>query len=286
MSTYRNIEVNLLPPELMPPPQVRTAVILNAVVILGVLTYMLHSVYSILGTVRSELDQIEEAKAEIKRKQPVVAMYTELTDAREKVDKYGRLVSLASVDYIDAPVLLDRLAKIIPAGVYLARISNDKPGPNTKSTVVQVDLVTTREDPALIQATLDAFKRDGIFRDCYLRGAEMHKESISGQLPNFGIDWTASGPDVPQSIDVKKYEFIVMANVPKMMDTGGLPVISDQSVFLADIEFHTPPPEDEENAKSKAERARKGSKARKPGTKEPEAEAANAPEGVKPVGVN
>jgi hypothetical protein len=270
----------------MPPPQVRTAVILNAAIILGVITFILLQTYTTLGKIKSEREAIEDAERVIAAKQPVVAMYTELQDVQEKVDKYGRLVSLASVDYIDAPVLLDRLAKIIPAGVYLSRISNEKPGPNSTSTVVQIDLITTKQEPELMQATLNAFKRDSIFGDCFLRSAEMRKESISGQLPSFGVDWQASGPDVPQSIDVGKFEFIVMANVPKMMNTGGLPVVSDQSVYLADVEFKTPPVEADEDAKGRAERLRSESKARKPGASAPEAEAANAPEGVKPVEVN
>jgi hypothetical protein len=285
MSNYRNIEINLLPPELMPPPAVRTLVILNIAIALGVLAYMALSTFTILGQIRAQREQIAEAEQIKAAKQPVVAMYTDLQAVHEQVDKYGRLVSLASVDYIDVPVLLDRLAKLIPAGVYLNRVSNDKPGANTVSTIVQVDLMTTQDDPRLMQATLDAFKGDSIFHDCFLRNAKMNKESISTQLPQYGINWNASGPDVPQSLDVTKYEFIVMANVPKLADTSGLPISYDQSIYLADVEFKTPPPPAEEAPKHRRKGKGKDKEA-KADTQAPEHGSANAPEGVKPVGVN
>src|SRR5687768_7902542 len=107
MSTYRNIEINLLPPELQPPPTVRTAVILNIAIVLGMLAYMAVSTVKTFNDIRLQQQQIRDNEQLIQSKQPVVEMYTELSDIREKVDRYGRLVSLASVDYVDVPVLLD-----------------------------------------------------------------------------------------------------------------------------------------------------------------------------------
>jgi Tfp pilus assembly protein PilN len=282
MSTYRNIEINLLPPELQPPPTVRTAVILNIAIVLGVLAYMAVSTVKTFNDIRLQQQQIRDNEQLIQSKQPVVEMYTELSEIREKVDRYGRLVSLASVDYIDVPVLLDRLAKIIPAGVYLNSVSNDKSSPNARTTVVQVSLLTTKDDSALMQATMDAFKKDSIFHDSYMRSAEMRKVTLIDQMASFKIDWSASGPDVPNTIDVTKYEFIVMANVPKLVDAVGLPVSHDRSIYLADVKFKTPPPPEETDAKGKPKRGKKGDT--KP--REPEHDAKNAPEGVKPVGVN
>lgn len=285
MSNYRNIEVNLLPPELQPPPTVRTAVILNFAIVLGVLAYMLLGTFSAFNQVRNEQQRIKENQQIIESKQSVVTMYTELSAAHEQVDRYGRLVSLASVDYIDVPVLLDRLAKIIPAGVYLNSVSNDKASPNSRSTVLQVTLETTKNDSSLMQSTLDAMKKDSMFQDCYMRSAELQKVALNEQLANFKVDWTVTGPSVPASVEVDKYQFIVMANVPKLVDTAGLPVHADRSIYLADVEFKTPPPAEEENKDGKPKRSRKG-KGDANGAREPEKGSKNAPEGVKPVGEN
>ena len=284
MSTYRNIDINLLPPELQPPPTVRTAVILNAALVLGVLAYILLGTFGTFNKIRNEQQQIKDNQQLIDSKKQVVETYTQLSNVREQVDKYGRLVSLASVDYIDVPVLLDRLSKIIPAGVYLNSVANDKSSPNSRSTIVQIKLNTTSNDPKLMQATLDRFKEDSMFHDCYMRSAELQKVSLNDQLANFKVDWTASGPQIPPSIDVDKYEFIVMANVPKLVDTTGLPVRADKSIYLADVEFKVPPPEEEtdKNGKPKRGKATKGGEA----PKAPEHGSDNAPEGVKPVGVN
>jgi len=284
MSNYRNIEINLLPPELMPPPTVRTAVILNFAIVLGVLAYMAVATFGIFNEIRSQQEQKADLQKQVEAKKDVEEMYADLQKHEESVNQYGRLVSLASVDYIDAPVLLDRLAKIIPAGVYLNRISNDKSSPNAKATVVQVELMTTKQDPALMQATLDAFKNDSIFHDCFMANAEIHKESITDNLADYGINWHASGPNISASIDVNKYQFAIMASVPKLVDTSGLPVSSDQSIYLADVPFKTPPPEDEN--KGKPGKAGAAAAPREPGTKEPEHGSDNAPTGVKPVGTN
>jgi hypothetical protein len=281
MSNYRNIEINLLPPELMPPPTVRTAVILNIAIVLGVLAYMGIATFAILGKIKSEQEAIEDAEKQIKAKQPIVEMYTQLDDVHEKVNKYGRLVSLASVEYIDAPVLLDRLSKIIPAGVYLSRVSNEKASANAKTSVIQVEMVTTKDDPGLMQQTLDAFKKDSMFHDCYMRAAEVRKESIGDQLPGYGVDWTATGPKLQDVLNVDKYQFVVLANVPKLVDTSNLPVTSDHSIYLADVPFKTPPPEEDTKGKPKG-----NAHARTTGTQKPEMSSQNAPEGVKPVGVN
>jgi hypothetical protein len=285
MSNYRNIDINLLPPELQPPPTVRTAVILNVAIILGVLAYMLLGTYSSYNQIKNTQQQIKENQMLIETKQPVVTMYTQLTGVKEQVERYGRLVSLASVDYIDVPVLMDRLSKIIPAGVYLNSVGNEKASQNSRSTLVSVTLNTTSNDPKLVQATLDAFKQDSMFKDSYMRSAELRKVSLTDQLGTFDVDWTATGPDVPATLDVDKYEFIVMANVPKLVDTAGLPVRADRSIYLADVEFKTPPPPAEVDKNGKPIRKKRGAEdANAP--REPEHGSDNAPEGVKPTGVN
>jgi hypothetical protein len=285
MSNYRNIEVNLLPPELQPAPTVRTAVILNFAIVLGVLAYILLGTFGVFNQIRNEQQRIKDNQGLIESKQGVVTIYGQLNDAHERVERYGRLVSLASVDYIDVPVLLDRLAKIVPAGVYLNSVNNDKSSPNSRSTVVQVTLNTTSNDPKLVQTTLDAFKKDSMFQDSYMRSAELQKVTLNDQLANFNVDWTATGPSVPASVEVDKYQFIVMANVPKLVDTAGLPVRADRSIYLADVEFKTPPPPEEEDMDGKPRKSRKG-KGDANEAREPEKNADNAPEGVKPVGVN
>jgi Tfp pilus assembly protein PilN len=282
MSTYRNIEINLLPPELQPPPTVRTAVILNAAIVIGVLTYMLLGTFAVYNQIRNEQQRIKDNQQLIDSKAEVVEIYAQLSQVREQVDKYGRLVSLASVDYLDVPVLLDRLAKIIPAGVYLESVGNDKSSPNSRTTIVQVVLQTTSNDPQLMQTTLNAFKADSMFQDCYMRSAELKRVALNEQFGTFDVDWTAMGPGIPNSIDVQKYEFIVMASVPKLVDTTGLPVRVDKSIYLADVEFKTPPPPEEVDKNGKPIKAKRGSEA----AREPEKNSENAPEGVKPVGVN
>jgi Tfp pilus assembly protein PilN len=271
MSNYSRVEVNLLPPELLPPPSVRIATIVNAFIVVGALMYIGVATYLVLIPMASARDQIGTLELQIAAKQPALDTYNQLMAVKESVDDYGRIISLASVDYIDLPVLMERLARIIPSGVYLTALSNEKPVEGAQNSIVQVSLATAERDPQLIRRTLEAFKHDTIFHDSYMRDATFKQESLEGQLDLYGVDWTASGPDVPESVTADRFTFEILANVSKPIDAGSLPISIDNSVFLADVEFKTPPPpvEDEKGAKrSKAKKAAADAKAE------------NAPEGV------
>jgi hypothetical protein len=287
MSNYSKVEVNLLPPELLPPPAVRTSVILNFLIVIAALTYIGLVSYMTLNQIPVLKQDIADSEAAIAAKQPIVATYQTLVEVRENVDSYGRLVSLASVDYVEVPILLDRLARIIPEGVYLKSVGNDKPAANSRNTIVQVTLVASQDRPELIETTLDSFKRDTIFHDSYMRDVELRKETLNAQLPSFGVNWTASGPNIPDVIPADRFEFTILANVKKPVDAS-LPVVSDQSVYLADIEFKTPPPpaDDEKGAKGRKRGAKGGAQAREPGTQAADKGTVNAPEGVTAKEVN
>lgn len=265
MSNYSRVEVNLVPPELLPPSNLRIALLVNILLIIGALSYMGLAAALKLYPINDTKESIVQSERLLATKADIADTHAQLVGMRETVDRYGRVVALASVDYVEIPVLMDRLARVIPDGVYLSSISNEKPSPGSNSTIVQVELVAAQEDPALVQRTLAAFKADPIFNDCFMSNADLRQETFDPNLPAFGVNWGVRGPTLPDNIMAGKYEFRIRANIRKPIDAAYLPIKTDHSMYLADVKFLTPAPEEDPKDKRKKAKA------------EP---ASNAPEGV------
>jgi hypothetical protein len=238
--SYGRIDVNLLPPELQPGPAVRYAVILNVLIIACTVAYIaLDSVYGLamLSYARQERtglrDQVEKSKA-------VIADYDKLVNIKDKLERYGRLVGLASADYVDMPVLLDRVSRILPDGVYIDRVTNDNGPGAIGKTVVVFGLRTSRRDPQLVLDTLRAFKHDALFTDCYMPTLNYEEMALQELMQRNQVKWTVAGPDVPENINAQEFSFEIRASVTRKLENLGLPITADDSALFAGFALALP----------------------------------------------
>lgn len=257
---YSRIQVNLLPPELQPGPPVRYGLVFNIILIAGTLTFILVHSFTSLSRISTYREQNVELQKNIDSLKPNEEYYTNLKNIEEKVNSYGRLISLASVDYVEMPVLMERVSRVLPDGVYLRAVANDRPEEQSNFVVLRFDLTASRNDPRLLEATLAAFKKDEYFNDCYMANAEYHQEGIQDRLPEFGINWNASQKrdDAPQLM-ADLIEFQIQARVKRPLSTEQLPRSYDASSTLTSIEFKTyvPPAKEEKKGKKSKEERRK-----------------------------
>jgi len=244
--SYGRIDVNLLPPELQPGPAVRYAVILNVLIIAVTLAYIaLDSVrgLTMLSYARQDRTALED---QIAAGQAIVADYGRLVEIRDKVQRYGRLVGLASADYVDMPVLLDRVARILPDGVYVDRVTNDKDNVSPEHTVVVFGLRASRRDPQLVLDALRAFKSDKLFSNCYMPTLNYEELTLQDLMQRSQVSWNVSGPDVPGDITAQQFSFEIRASVPRRLADLGLPKSLDDSALFAS--FLLPLPADTADA--------------------------------------
>lgn len=251
-NNYSRIEINLLPPELAPGPAVRALVIVNFALVAVTLATILVTAALPMFRITDLRNQIESAQSQINSLAPEEANHKTLMDIKDAVDGYGRIVSLASVDYVEVPLLLDRLAAVLPDGVYVKQVQNRTTRTrNTASSgakadvIVQFSMAASRRDPKLIIDTLNAFKRDPLFSDCYLGMAEAVETPLRDMLERYGVDWTVSGPAGDSQPSAPEYEFEVQARLHRPLPSDVAPVSADFSTYLASVEFKVPPPEPE-----------------------------------------
>lgn len=272
-SNYSRIQINLLPPELKPGPSVRYSVLLNFLFIAATLSFiMIHSVYS-LNRLASYKEASRETAKQIEQYKVNEEYYNELIDIQEKVNSYGRLISMASIDYVEMPLIMERMSGLLPDGVFLRSVSNDKPAEGSNFVVLRFQLSASKDDPALLQKTLQAFKNDKYLHDCYMSSAEVREQGIQDRLEQFGINWEAneSAADQPQLL-ANLIEFEVQARVARPLDTEGMARTMDNSKRLTEIKFKTPPPPDEKGKKKKSKDSNGGGSGTKKTKEERKAE--------------
>jgi hypothetical protein len=234
MNAYSRIEVNLLPPEMQPGPMVRYSLLINVALVLLTLAFILINLF--LGWIRLDLarEDVEQLQAQVKANAYIENDYNRLAEMGNKLSNYGRLVAYASLDYVDMPVVLNRLSAIIPDGVYLARVSNGSTQ-NNNSTSMVIQLKASHDDPALLIAALRNFKADSLFSECYLPTAAYGEQDLSAMLDQAGITWAVDGPDVTTNIVSGQYDFEIHARLPRPLPGLSLPTQVDHLPYFSSL---------------------------------------------------
>lgn len=234
--SYSGIVINLLPPELRPGPVVRYRVMINALMIIVTVAFLaLDAVIGInrLGMLNSTLIT---RRAEVESGRPTIVEHSKLMEVNNYVERTGRLVSLASADYTDLPLVLQEVANLLPEGVYLERVTNDRAGKDSTQTNVIFALVSGKEDPALVLETFNRFKSNQMLGNCFLRMAEAQEVSLFSLLESTDVNWSVTGPDIDPSRAATHFAFEIYAMVEAPIVKQDLPVLHDDTRFLASFE--------------------------------------------------
>ncbi|MCB1188699.1 hypothetical protein KDL29_16180 [bacterium] len=241
--SYRRIEINLLPPELQPGPAVRSALIINiALILVTMFTILLSAALSIYQLAQYKED-IDHRERSIKSLQSVKDGYQQLQRIDAAVGNYGKIIGIASTNYIDLPVLLSHLSGILPDRVYLTDISNVRAGnvnavsvlDAKRPTFVTMTFRTANKDLGQIQNTLNRLKTDPVFANCVLTNASLDSQELSNLSELLGIAGTF---ELPTTFDGNQnheyYEFIIRAEVQRPLPIEGSRVLNDQLALFKD----------------------------------------------------
>jgi len=233
MNAYSRIEVNLLPPEMQPGPMVRYSLLINVALVMLTLAFILINLF--LGWIRLDLarEDVAQLQEQVSANAYIENDYNRLADMGNMLSNYGRLVAYASLDYVDMPVVLNRLSVIIPDGVYLASVANS--GSQDQNTNMVVQLKASHDDPALIIAALRSFKADTLFSECYLPTAVFGEEDLTNLLEQAGITWTVGGTDVTTNIISEQYNFEIHARLPRPLSGFALPIQVDNLPYFSSL---------------------------------------------------
>lgn len=230
--SYRHLDINLLPPELQPGPVVRYAVVINTLLIGVTVAFLVVDSFVGMTNIASLKRDIELKEDQIKAKATVISDYNELTNIETHVNSVGRLIALASADYVEMPVIMDRITRLLPDGVYLDRVTSDQRTVGSPSSKVRAVLAASRPDTALLVETFNRFKNDPILGDCYMRIAEFQGREIGPVLRAAGITWEASGPGITDFTNSEQFVFEIHSTVTPPVDTGGLYVTLDNTEYF------------------------------------------------------
>ncbi|MCB1215754.1 hypothetical protein KDL44_00050 [bacterium] len=235
--SYRRIEVNLLPPELQPGPAVRSALIINiALILITAFVIILSAALSIYQYAQYN-DDIKKRRMSIDSLQSVKDGYQQLQRIDSAVGNYGKIVGIASTNYIDLPVMLSHLSGLLPDKVYLTDVSNLRGGnvnavsvlDANRPTFVTMTCRTATKDLGLIQRTLATLKEDPIFANCVLTNATLDSEELTDLAELLGIAGTFEFPDTFEGAEGHEfYEFIIRAEVRRPLPLGEHRMLSDQ----------------------------------------------------------
>jgi Tfp pilus assembly protein PilN len=262
--SYNRAEVNLLPPELQPGPAVRYAFLINFTLIAAAVAFIvLDSVMSITHLVYLRAS-IAEKQRQIEARAAVEQDYQSLMRLQQTIRGYGNMVGLAAARYADMPVVLDRLSRLLPEGVYIDQVTNERAPVGQVATNVSVKLLSARRDPLLLQRTLEALKQDAIMRNCYLRNAENKVVTLQEYLGQFNVNWSSAQPGVESSPSAEQYAFEILVRIDEPMSIAGVPISYDASRYFT--EFKVNPVAVPEGAAGGAAEVKAGAKAVKEGT--------------------
>lgn len=236
--SYGRVEINLLPMELRPGPVVRYAVLISFALIAGAIAFIsVDSVVSLarLAMLRSSIKTLTE---QTEKRAQVEADYNSLIDIQTQISRYGQIIGLASARYADMPVVLDRISQLLPEGVYIDSVTNNRSASATVNANVMTTLATSRPDPRLIQQALEAFKRDQILSNCYLSRVAFGPQVMDQFLKSINVTWRMSGAIYEEPPKPGQYEFDIRVDLDAPLAISGLPVVSDASKYFA--EFKVP----------------------------------------------
>jgi hypothetical protein len=240
-SNYSRIEINLLPPELRPRPAIRYTALVNAAIIAITLVFIGLSVYSSLAKLKGLQQQQKSLEAQIEERKPVRQDYESLTQIEADLGNYGRIISMASADYVDMPVVMARLAQLLPDGVYLSRVTNQ--GSKNRGAAVQlgVTLRSARCDTQLLIQTLTNLKHDPIMCDCYMRNADTTELQLTSLQDLTKAKWEVSTPAGGNPAVSQEYEFDLVVNISRVLPSDGLTAVADESGFFKGFELKQVP---------------------------------------------
>lgn len=233
MNTYGRIDINLLPPEMQPGPMVRYGLLISVAVATLTVAFILINLY--LGWVRLDLarEDLAQLQAQVDAQAYIEHDYNRLATMGDKLLQYGRLVAYASMDYVDMPVVLDRLSKVIPDGVYLASVSNQgRPGGNIDMVMA---LKSSANSPEQIIDTLRSFKKDSIFANCYLPTASYTEEGLDDLMQRSGISWSVEGPDIDSNVISKQFDFQIHSRLNQPLPGIDLPTQVDDLPYFESL---------------------------------------------------
>lgn len=221
---YSRIDVNLLPQELQPGPVVRYGFIINIAIVAATVTFLVLDGILTFTKLSMERALTVELQNEIGSLDQVVEDRERLQTIEESVHRYAQMVNLAALEYVDIPIVLDRLSRIIPDGVFLTRVAIDRAAGSSQSAAVHIDLMTSRRDEQLLLRAVKAFKEDSIFHDCVMRYAAYEEADLANLLEDSDITWNVSGPDISTDISAEQYEFQMLVNLVMPISSEGIPV--------------------------------------------------------------
>jgi hypothetical protein len=264
---YRHLDINLLPPELQPGPVVRYAVVINTLVIGVTVAFLVVDSFVGLTNMASLKRDIENKEDQIQAKATVVSDYNELTNIETHVNSVGRLIGLASAEYVEMPVVMERITKLLPEGVYLDRVTSEARTVGATTTNIRIILAASKPDPQMLVQTFNRFKDDDILGDCYMRVAEFEEREIGSVLEAAGVNWIAAGPGIGDYTNTEQFVFEIHSVLHPPVETGGLATVLDKTDYF-DVFTETKAP------------------ARAAGESESGGQVAGAPEGVSVVEAN
>ncbi len=241
--SYGRLEINLLPPELQPGPAVRYSILINFALIAGLLAFISLDVFLSMARITMLNKNIRDLKAQVEQRQQVEQDYNDLVLIRTEIQHFGEIVGLASARYADMPVVLDRISRLLPEGVYVSSVTNSRAPSSTTAANVIITLLTAKPDPRLMQQTLETFKRDAILSNCYLSRATAAPQALDEYLKQIDISWSATGPDYNDIASADEYEFEISVTITQPLIIGGLPVVYDVSRYFKDFKVNLPQPE-------------------------------------------
>lgn len=241
--SYGRLEINLLPTELLPGPTVRYPMLLNVFLIAALIAYIVIDAY--IGWIKLQSAQDARASLEVQKEAKVQVLndYNELVTLSERISRHGRLIAMASTDYIDMPVLLDRIAHILPDSVYIESVTNQRTNVRGGPVNLDIALKSSRQDADLVVTTLRAFKQDELFSNCFMAGTNAEEESLKPLMEKHDINWDASGPLVPSNIVADQYLIHINATLTRPLGGIDLPASYDETAQLANLDRPSVAPE-------------------------------------------
>ena len=230
---YSRIEINLLPPELRPRPAIRYTAWVSTVIIIVTVGLIGWNLFSSWETMRDLRLQKVALAQQINQREPIRQDYRELKQIESDLRDYGKIISMASSDYVDMPVVLARLAQLLPDGVYLSRITNLGTTKNRGEAIeLSVTLRSAKRDEQLLIQTLTNLKQDPIMADCYMRTADLTDVPLTTLQDICQAKWDVAMPADSAFARNQEYEFEVLVSLSRVLPKDGLVLVADESDFF------------------------------------------------------
>jgi hypothetical protein len=240
MNNFQRLEINLLPPEMAPGPAIRPTTIFNVLLIMAALFIIGLNLVSNLSQINTLSKTVQENDQKILQQQPIVEEYMALKEIKDNTEGRGKLVGMASATYVEYPVILDRVSRLLPDGVYLTKASSGGgAGRGDKEIILEFNTATSQAE--LMNRTLEAFKTSPMFRDVYLRTGNFRPQPLDEVGNEFNIPWRYSSPNPDDAFVTQSYNFEIRAQVNSPLEVDDLVTVLDKSELMLPFELTTDP---------------------------------------------